>query len=837
MRKQTAAPVAGSASGIGKLVSQQLDQEIQTSYLSYAMSVIVARALPDVRDGLKPVTRRILYSMWNLGLRSTAKFRKSAHVVGDVMAKYHPHGDAPIYEALARMAQDFSMRYELIDGQGNWGSIDGDAPAAQRYTEARLAKIADELLQDIDKETVDFISNYDATHQEPRVLPSRLPQFLLNGSVGIAVGMATSCPPHNLVEVCNALIHLIDNPTATIEELMQFIQGPDFPTGAAIYDKREIRQAYATGKGSIVTRALASIEETAKGNNRIIVTQIPYLVNKAALITKIAELVKDKRLEGIKDLRDESDREGIRIVIELKKDAIPKKVLNRLYVTTDLQRAFHVNMLALVDSGRQPKVLTLKEVLEEHIKHRQEVIHRRTQYDLTRAKERAHILEGLKTALDHIDEVIALIKRSKTKESAHVNLCQRFALTAAQATAILEMRLQTLAGLERQKIEDELKEKQVLIKELTNVLGSPKRILGIIKDEYKVLKTNYPEERRTRIFARPAGEFSTEDLVPDEPCIITITRGGYIKRMVTAGYHVQRRGGKGVRGVITKEEDVVDLFLATTTHKELLLFTNRGRVFSIRAYDIPITNRAAKGQALVNFLELAPEERVTALQVLPAQEDKAEYLIMATRNGLIKKTQRDEFTNIRRAGLRAITLKNNDALEWVTTSGGNDQVLLVTAAGQAIRFNEKSIRDTGRTAAGVRGIRCKAGDAVVAMHIIPTGINDKQEEVIVVTEKGYGKRTQLATYRLQGRGGSGIKTAKVTAKTGKVTNAVVLTMHRINETDLLIISERGQVIRVAASAVSRQGRATQGVRVMRPAEQNSNVATFTAWSEQEAVGT
>jgi len=815
-------------SNIGKVVSQELTEEIQQNYLDYAMSVIVSRALPDVRDGLKPVARRILYSMWQQGLRSTAKLRKSAHVVGDVLGKYHPHGDASVYDALARLTQDFSLRYQLITGQGNWGSVDGDSPAAMRYTEAKLARVADEMMLDIEKETVLTVPNYDGSRTEPTVLPSRLPQFLVNGTLGIAVGMATNVPPHNLGEVCDAAIHLITHPNATVENLMQFIQGPDFPTGGAIYDRQEILQAYTTGKGSIVTRALADIQEEANGSFRIIVREIPYLVNKAALLTKIAEAVKEKRLEGIKDLRDESDKDGIRIVIELKKEAFPKKVLNKLFTITDLQKSFHVNMLALVDQGRQPKVLTLKEVITEHIKHRQEIITRRTQYDLERARQRAHILEGLKKALDHINEVIDTIKKSRTKETAHLNLRKQYKLSDAQATAILEMRLQTLAGLEQQKVDDELKEKRKLIQELEGILGDPKKILAIIKADYQSLKENFADGRRTRVFARPVSEFSQEDLVPDDPTIITITRSGYIKRLATSTYRVQRRGGKGVKGMSTKEEDIVDIFLATTTHKDLLFFTNQGRVFAIKAYEIPSTTRAAKGQALPNFLELGPEEKVTALQALPAKDDQAEFLVMATRSGIIKKTPREDFTNIRRSGLKAITIKAGDTLEWVTTSTGSDQIMLVSAAGKAIRFGEKDVRSMGRVAAGVRGMRLAGKDEIVAMHVIPKSSENKTE-VLVITESGFGKRTPVKEYRLQGRGGSGIKTANITAKTGPLVNAAIVHQDHVAKTDVLIISAKGQVIRVAADTISRQSRATQGVKVMSPTDRSGRVATFTTW--------
>lgn len=818
---------------IGKLIDQELSSEIQRSYLDYAMSVIVSRALPDVRDGMKPVNRRILYTMWRQGLRSSAKFRKAANVVGTVMAQFHPHGDMAIYDALARLTQDFSLRYPLVDGQGNWGSIDGDNPAAPRYTEARLEAIADEMLFDIEKETVGFVSNYDATREEPSVLPSKLPQFLMNGTVGIAVGMATNVPPHNLRELCDAAIYLADNPDATIDDLLKFVKGPDFPTGAAVYDKREIKQAYATGKGSIVMRAIADVEEDSRGAFKIIVSQIPYLVNKAALITRIADGVKSGKLEGIRDLRDESDKEGIRIVIELKKDAFPKKVLNNLYSSTDLQKTFHVNMLALVDGGRQPRVLTLKDALLEHVNHRRDVITRRTKYDLDRAKERAHILEGLKKALDHIDEIIATIKKSKTKEIAHVNLQKNFKLSEAQATAILEMRLQTLSGLERQKVEDELREKKKLIAELTAILKDPKKVLKIVKDDYIDISKKYGDDRKTRVFAQPVGEFSAEDFVADEGAVVTITRGGYIKRIPTSTYHVQRRGGKGVKGMTTKEEDIVDIFLATTTHKQLLFFTNKGRVFSTKAYEIPAATRQAKGQAIQNFLELGPDEKITAVQALPAEEDAGEYIVMATRKGLIKKTSRLEYENIRRSGLKAITLKDGDALEWVAISSGKDKVILVTANGQAVHFSEKDVRAMGRVAAGVRGINLKGSDEVVGMHVIPQGM-EKGHEVLVIMEQGFGKRTPLKEYRLQKRGGSGIKTAKITPKTGKMVNSALVASDEAKDTDILVISEKGQVIRVAATSATVQGRSTQGVRIMRPTDKSGKVATFTTWQEEDS---
>jgi DNA gyrase subunit A len=816
-----------SDKNIGTLVDQDLSSEIQKSYLDYAMSVIVSRALPDVRDGMKPVARRILYSMWRQNLRSSARHRKSANVVGDVMARYHPHGDMSIYDALARLVQDFSMRYPLIDGQGNWGNIDGDSPAAMRYTEARLKKISDEMLTDIAKDTVDFADNYDGSKKEPTLLPSAIPQFLVNGTIGIAVGMATNVPPHNIREICLAAMHLIDNPDATVQDLMKFVKGPDFPTGGAIYNKKDILQAYATGKGGIVTRAIADIEEAKNGTFRIVVNEIPYLVNKSMLITKIADNVKADRIQGIRDLRDESDKDGIRIVIELKRDAYPKKVLNQLFDTTDLQKTFHVNMLALVDNGKQPKVLTLKDAILEHVGHRRQVITRRTKFDLDRAMERAHILEGLKKALDHIDEIISTIRKSQTRETAHENLRKKFKFSDAQTTAILEMRLSALAGLERKKIEDELKEKNALIKELTAILKDPKRVAAIVKTDYETIVKQYGDERRTRVISGEVGEFSQEDLVPDDPTIITITRGGYIKRIATSTYQVQHRGGKGVKGMTTKEEDIVDLFLATTTHKQLLFFTNQGRVFSTNAYEIPATARAAKGQAIQNFLELGSNEKVTAVQDVPDAEEAGEYLVMTTRSGVIKKTSREEFLNIRRTGLKAITLNDNDTLEWVGVSSGNDKVIIATKNGQAILFSEKDIRPMGRTAAGVRAMKLKGDDEVVAMYVIKSGEDD--QEVMVITKEGFGKRTPLSQYRIQKRAGSGIRTAQVTSKTGDIVRAVVLLAHDVETTDILVVSEKGQVIRIAAKSVSKQGRSTQGVRLMRPSDKSGKISTFTIW--------
>ncbi len=800
----------------------QLVNEMKSSYLDYAMSVIVSRALPDVRDGLKPVHRRILYAMWKIGLKHNAKFRKSAHVVGEVMAKYHPHGDSAIYDSMVRMAQDFSMRDPLVKGQGNFGSMDGDNAAAMRYTEAKLQAITEELLTDIEKKTVDFASNYDGSTQEPRVLPSRIPNLLVNGSMGIAVGMATNIAPHNLGELCDGIIHLIDNPTAETEDLMQFIKGPDFPTGGVIYDKKDIATAFATGRGGMVTRGTAVIEEKNNGY-RIVITEVPYQVNKATFIEKIATLVQEKKIEGIKDLRDESNKDGVRVVAELKKDAYPQKVLNKLYKLTDLQKTFHVNMIALVD-GIQPRLLNLKIVLEEHIKHRKEVIKRRTEFDLEKAEERAHILEGLKMALDKIDLVIATIRQSKDKEEAKINLMKKFKFSERQTVAILEMRLQQLANLERNKIEDELKEKLALIKDLKSILASDKKILDIIKAENFETKEKYATPRRTRVIAQGVKDFSIEDLIPNEPTIIMATKDGYIKRMPIDTFKSQARGGKGVIGLTTKAEDMVEHLQSTNTHDNMLFFTNRGRVFQLRAYDIPETSRTSKGQALVNFLQLAPNETVNAILSMD-NVSKFEFLVMVTNKGTIKKTAIADFKNVRRSGLIALKLKSDENLEWVRPSTGKDHIMLVTALGQAIRFKESDVRSMGRTASGVRGMKLKSNDEIIGMGMVePALLKQKVLELFVISEKGLGKRTDVLEYKVQGRGGSGIKTMNITEKTGKIVNGRIV--NNSEERDVLIISKNGQVVRTSIKSISCLGRATQGVRVMRFKKDNDSVVSI-----------
>jgi DNA gyrase subunit A len=813
---------------IGQIKPREITQEMKESYLDYAMSVIVSRALPDVRDGLKPVQRRILYAMHEMGLGSGAKYRKSATTVGEVLGKFHPHGDIPVYDALSRMAQDFSLRYPLIDGQGNFGSLDGDPPAAMRYTEARLSKIGEEMLRDIEKDTVDFTDNYDRTRKEPVVLPSPLPQLLLNGSLGIAVGMATNIPPHNLSEVADALLYLIDHPKADTEELFQFIKGPDFPTGGEIFDQKSIIQVYSQGKGPIITRGKAEIVEGEKGKNQIVISEIPFQVQKSSLIEQLALLVSEKKVEGIKDIRDESDREaGMRIVIELSSQAYPQKILNFLYKFTDLQRTFHLNMLALVD-GLQPKVLNLQETLTCFIEHRKEVVFRRTKYDLDRARERAHILEGLAKALLKIDDVIATIKKSRDREDAKNNLIKKFKLTEIQANAILEIKLQQLARLERQKIEQELLEIKAKIKELEAILKSPQKIKDVIKKEIKELKEKFGSERKTKVYVHKIGEIAEEDLIPLEETVITLTQGGYIKRINPKTYKIQKRGGKGILGMKTMQDDIVEHFISAKTHDVLFFFTDSGKVFKSPVYEIPEGTRVARGRGLLNFLEISPQDKVLSLFSFGKQDIDSgiKYLIMATKNGIIKKTPLSDFENVRRSGLIAITLKKGDLLKKVQKSSGDDEVILITKKGQSIKFKEKQIREMGRQAAGIRGIRLKKGDEVVGMDVIKyqkSNIKNQKEYLLVVTENGYGKRTDLAEYRLQGRGGSGIKTAKITPKTGEIVASIVLTGQ---EEDLIVISRKGQVIKIEVNSIPKISRATQGVRIMR-LQEGDKVASAT----------
>lgn len=800
---------------------REITTELQESYLDYAMSVIVSRALPDVRDGLKPVQRRILWAMWDSGLTSDAKLRKSANVVGEVMGKYHPHGDSSIYDTMVRLAQDFSLRYPLLIGQGNWGSVDGDGAAAMRYTETKLSKIATEMLLDIEKETVNWQPNYDGSREEPKVLPARLPNMLLNGTMGIAVGMATSIPPHNLHEVVDATLHFIDHPKSTSEELMDFIQGPDFPTGGIMYNKKAIHEVYKNGRGPITVRAVTEIIDRPKGKNQydIVISQIPYQVNKSELIVKIAELVQEKRVEGIRDVRDESDREdAIRIVIELKNDAAPQKVLNQLFNHTDLQKDFHVNMVALKD-GLQPQVMSLRDMIGAYVAHREEVVRRRAEYDLKKAKEREHILLGLHKALSDIDRVIQTIKKSKDREDAFNNLIRIFKFTEIQTNAILEMRLQTLAALERQKIEDELKEKRKLIAELELLLSSSARIRGVIKTELKEIKDRFGDARRTKLVVGGVGEFSDEDLIPEEETVITFSESGYIKRLPPGSFRVQNRGGKGLIGSDVGDEDFLTHIISANTHDNMLFFTDRGRVFQTKAYEIPAASRTAKGKPIHNFLEIPAEEKVSAIVAYQGSKkkkgdaDPEGYLMMLTKHGVIKKTALNEFGNVRRTGIIAISLKKGDLLKWVRLSFTGDELILTTAHGQAIRFKENQLRPLGRTAGGVQGIRLKKGDEVSAMDIVPlsdSAFDAKTARVLVVMANGYGKQTALKEYKTQRRGGSGILTAKVTQKTGSIIAAYLLT----TEEELIALSTKGQVIRTSLKDVRTAGRATQGVRIM-----------------------
>lgn len=808
---------------VGVIKQRSLEQEMQESYLDYAMSVIVARALPDVRDGLKPVHRRILYAMHAMGLRSSGKTTKSAKVVGEVLGKFHPHGDTAVYDSMVHMAQEFAMRYPLVIGQGNFGSMDGDNPAAMRYTEAKMSPIAEAMLEDIDKDTILWRDNYDSTEKEPVVLPGKLPNLLLNGTLGIAVGMATDIPPHNLNEVADAIIAMIDNPDITIDELTDIIQGPDFPTGGIIYDRKAIKEAYATGKGGIITRGKTEIDEMSNGQMRILIHEIPYRVNKAALLEKIALLVQEKKIDGIKDVRDESDKDGVRVVIELKKGALANKILNQLFKFTQLQDTFHMNTLALVD-GIEPHVLNLKTILEKYIEHRQVVVRRRTEFELKKAKDRAHVLEGLKIALDQIDAVIKTIRASKDRVEAHANLVKKFKLSDIQSSAILDMRLQTLAGLERKKIEDELKEKKKLIAELEAILKSEKRILAIIKEEVIEMKEKFGDERRTQIVAQGIGEFKAEDLIPENNVIISITKSGYIKRQSPDTYRQQSRGGKGVIGQTLKEEDVIDSVLSASTHDDILFFTNKGRLLVTKAYELPEGSRTSKGQALVNFLQLAPEEFATAILAIP-KNSGTKYLVMATRNGLIKKVKRDEFAKVRKSGIIALNLKGDDELRWVNTSSGDDEIMLSTEDGQAIRFKETDVRPMGRLAAGVTGVRLKKGDHIISMDIITKDMTGGNKEVLVVTEHGLGKKTPLKDYKIQKRAGSGIKTVKITEKTGKIVSMCILD-ETDNEKDLLLISKQGQTIRTPLKTISTLGRATQGVRIMK-LNSDDTVATAT----------
>lgn len=811
-------------------IIKNISDQMEDKYLDYAMSVIVSRALPDVRDGLKPVHRRILYAMKDIGLTSTASFSKSATVVGEVLGKYHPHGDSAVYDSMVRMAQDFSMRYTLVNGQGNFGSIDGDNAAAMRYTEAKMQSITELMLMDIDKDTVDFKPNYDGKQKEPTVLPTRLPQLLLNGVMGIAVAMATSIPPHNIGELSRAMLHLIENPESSIDDLLQFIKGPDFPTGGIIYDNEAIKKMYATGRGGITVRAKTEIQEIAHGKSAIIVTEIPYQVNKANLVQKIAQLVRDKKVTDITDLRDESNREGMRIVIELKRDSYPKKVLNTLFKLTQLQTRFNMNMIALVD-GIQPRLLNLKQVLGYFIEHRKEVVERRTRFELGKAEARAHILEGLKIALDHIDEVIATIKASADRDTAMVALMERFSLTEIQAKAILDMRLQTLAGLERKKIEDEYNELMTLIADLKDILARPERVIKIIIEETTEILEKYEDKRRTDVVRHDVGKIKAIDTVPNEPMIVTLTENNYIKRMPLNTFKAQNRGGKGVAGLSMKEDDQVKLVEFAHNHDRVLFFTNFGKVFSLRLFEIPQASRTAKGTAIVNLLELGRDEYITSVLTVHADDDPSgKYLMMCTENGTIKKTDFEQFNNVRKSGLIAIKLRDGDHLKWVKQVSDGQDVMIVTKKGKSIRFLESDVRSMGRSAQGVTGIRMKGGDIVVEMDVL-TGEAD--EKLFVVMENGLGKSSMVSDYRTQKRGGTGVKTANVSAKTGDIVGAMVL---RDGESaDVLLLSKHGQAIRMSTSDIPTQGRSTKGVYLMRMKDADDVVTSMSVLPDQKKI--
>ncbi len=785
-----------------RIVPIGIEDEMKKSYIDYAMSVIVGRALPDVRDGLKPVHRRILYAMSELGLTPDKPHRKSARIVGDVLGKYHPHGDTAVYDAMVRMAQDFSTRYLLVDGHGNFGSVDGDSAAAMRYTEARLSKISMEMIRDIHKETVDYIPNFDDTLKEPSVLPSKYPNLLVNGSNGIAVGMATSIPPHNLGEVIDGVIEIIDNPEAEIEDLMKHIKGPDFPTGASIMGKEGIKEAYRTGRGKVKVRAVADIEEMKNNRQQIIVTEIPYQVNKARLIEKIAELVRDKKIEGISDLRDESDRKGMRIVIELKRDANANVVLNKLYKHSQMEDTFSIIMIALVNG--QPKVLNIGEILRHYIEHQKDIITRRTRFDLQKAEEKAHILEGLKIALDHLDEVISLIRSSENAQIAKSGLIDRFSLSERQAQAILDMRLQRLTGLERDKIEAEYQDLLKLIRELKEILENESLILSIIKEELIEVKEKFNDRRRTEI-AIDEGEINFEDLIDEEDVVITLTHFGYVKRLPLDTYKSQKRGGKGISGLTTREEDFVEKLIITSSHNYLLYFTNKGRVYKLNAYEIPEAKRQAKGTAIVNLIQLTPNEKIAAI-IPMSKGSEIQYLVMATKKGIIKKTQLSQFENTRKSGLIAINIREDDELISVRSTNENQEIIFVTSNGMAIQFNEKEVRDMGRTAMGVKGINLSKSDVVVAMEV-----TDESKDLLVVSEKGFGKRTDLKEYRVQSRGGKGVKTYNVNTRSGSLVGAKIVN----NDDDVLLINNDGTVIRLEVKDISKMGRNTKGVTLMK----------------------
>ncbi len=814
---------------IGKLHQTEITSEMKRAYLDYAMSVIVSRALPDVRDGLKPVHRRILFAMDELGLSHSAKYSKSAKIVGEVMGKYHPHGDMAIYDALVRLAQDFSMRYPLIDGQGNFGSMDGDPPAAMRYTEARMSSITAEMLHDIEKETVEFINNFDATLQEPNYLPAKLPNLLLMGSEGIAVGMATKIPPHNLGEIIDAVNYMIGktkvNPDpisvtsdVTVDELLEFIKGPDFPTAGSIYDITEIKNVYTTGRGKILIRGKADIEEIGQGKSAIIITELPYQVNKALLVARIAELVREKKIEGISDLRDESDRHGIRVVVELKRDSSPKRVLNNLFKYTSLQTTFPANIVALVDNT--PQTLNLKTILEEYIKHRYIVVKKRSEFELKQAKARLHILEGLKIAVDNLDAVIKTIRESKTQDDAKENLMKKFKLSELQAVAILDLQLRRLAALERQKIEDEYQMVKETIAYLEDLLAHPEKILKVIKDECDYLKEKYADERRTKVYKGKVGEFSEEDLIPNEPTVITLTTTGYIKRQSLTSFRTQQRGGKGVKGMTTKDEDGIMNIRSTMTHDNILFFTNRGKVYQTKAYEIDESSRTSKGTAVVNLINIESGEKVESF-ITYNKDDQFKYIFLTTRNGTVKKTAKSEFENIRKSGIVAIKLDKGDELAWSNPTTGADDILVYTRNGKCIRFDEKSIRPLGRATMGVRGIKLSGDDMVVGMDVVT---KDANPELLTIMENGYGKRTLVKEFNAQSRGGMGVKIAEVTTKTGKVASSQIIPT---NAKEVIITSIKGQVVRLEINSIPKLSRATQGVILMRFSKQDDKIAAIT----------
>lgn len=840
----------------GKVIPVEITKEMEKSYLDYAMSVIVSRALPDIRDGLKPVHRRILYAMHQMGLASTSRRTKSAKVVGETMGKYHPHGDAAIYDALARMAQDFSMRYPLISGQGNFGSVDGDPPAAMRYTEVKLAPISQEMLIDLGKETVEFTDNFDASLKEPLFLPAKLPNLLLMGAEGIAVGMATKIPPHNLKEVVEAIIYMIDHSRidsnekiqidsnkhlsefgnfdsdVAIDQLLKFIKGPDFPTGGEIYDAEEIKNVYTVGKGKIIVRGKAQIEEKKTKKFSIVITQLPYQVNKSNLVAKIAQLVRDKKINGVSDIRDESDRKGISVVVELKRGSRPKAILNNLYEHTSLQTTFPANFVILVN--RVPKTLNLKQILTLYIRHRQEIVTKRSIFELKQSQKRAHILEGLKIALRFLDAVIATIKKSKDAETAKTNLMKQFKLTEVQAQAILDMQLKRLAHLEQQKIEDEYQMVKETIAYLTDLLSHPKKILRVVKNELEQLAKKYGDERRTKVFPQKLSDFKKEDLVPKGEVITTITNDGYIKRLPVDTYKSQRRGGKGVIGMTTKEKDEIAHILTASTHDDLLFFTNKGRVFSQKVYELPEGSRRSKGQAIVNLIDLREDENVTAMLAinrLQAAGSRQQFLLMITRKGVVKKTKISDFANIRSNGIIAINLQKDDELSWVKLTKGDNHVMLITSQGKSIRFSEKDVRSMGRTAAGVRGIRLKKGDLVIGMEVFPKSPKkptDKRRkffyDLLVVSKKGLGKRTPVKFFPVQKRGGFGVKVARVTQKTGEITTCRLVTQ---KDKEVVLTSKAAQIIKLPLKNIPQLGRNTQGVILMRFTDPKDSVAAMT----------